>query len=151
MVYSACSFTSDCGPLSTEVQIPGLTTPLSHLPLLVFSLLISQIVHEAGHFFSAAMYVFPLYLQVNFHRSSTSKFTDVHAILATPSLSHLLASPSQSSYPQPLLLFPRLPSYPSNLAHVHVSQLQEHGITSFSGACWSWQGGCGIRCGYGRM
>ncbi|EIM83886.1 uncharacterized protein STEHIDRAFT_113130 [Stereum hirsutum FP-91666 SS1] len=47
-------------PLFMIVQIPGLTTPLSHLPLLIFSLLTSQIIHEAGHFFSAAIDSLPL-------------------------------------------------------------------------------------------
>jgi len=35
--------------------IPGLTAPLSHLPLILLALSIAQIVHEAGHAIAAAM------------------------------------------------------------------------------------------------
>ncbi|KAH9830175.1 uncharacterized protein C8Q71DRAFT_843079 [Rhodofomes roseus] len=35
--------------------IPGVTVPLSHIPLLVFALISSQIIHEVGHFITAAL------------------------------------------------------------------------------------------------
>ncbi|KAI0295799.1 hypothetical protein BC826DRAFT_1104180 [Russula brevipes] len=40
--------------------IPGVTLPLSHLPLLVIALFVSQVVHEAGHALSAALDGVPL-------------------------------------------------------------------------------------------
>lgn len=36
-------------------QIPGITIPLSHFPLLFVSLLLSQVFHEAGHAVCAAL------------------------------------------------------------------------------------------------
>ncbi|KAH9915065.1 peptidase family M50-domain-containing protein [Epithele typhae] len=43
-----------------NAMIPGVTTPLRHLPLLSIALLASQIVHEAGHAFAAALNAVPL-------------------------------------------------------------------------------------------
>ncbi|KAG0698419.1 hypothetical protein DFH29DRAFT_1002860 [Suillus ampliporus] len=40
--------------------IPGLTVPLKHLPLILFSLCISQIVHESGHAITAAIHRIPM-------------------------------------------------------------------------------------------
>ncbi|KAF8551614.1 hypothetical protein OG21DRAFT_1499000 [Imleria badia] len=40
--------------------IPGLTVPLSHLPLILLALTISQIVHEAGHAITAALHHIPI-------------------------------------------------------------------------------------------
>ncbi|TFY64832.1 hypothetical protein EVJ58_g2350 [Rhodofomes roseus] len=37
------------------LTIPGVTVPLSHIPLLVFALISSQIIHEVGHFITAAL------------------------------------------------------------------------------------------------
>ncbi len=38
-------------------QIPGITLPLSHFPLLIGALFFSQAIHEAGHALSAALFV----------------------------------------------------------------------------------------------
>ncbi|KAG9311346.1 hypothetical protein JVU11DRAFT_8448 [Chiua virens] len=40
--------------------IPGLTVPLSHLPLILIALSISQIFHEAGHAITAALHRIPM-------------------------------------------------------------------------------------------
>ncbi|KAG2148230.1 uncharacterized protein EDB93DRAFT_1250292 [Suillus bovinus] len=40
--------------------IPGLTVPLKHLPLILLSLCISQIVHESGHAITAAIHRIPM-------------------------------------------------------------------------------------------
>ncbi|KAG2128003.1 hypothetical protein DEU56DRAFT_742147 [Suillus clintonianus] len=40
--------------------IPGLTVPLKHLPLILLSLCISQIVHESGHAITAAIHRIPI-------------------------------------------------------------------------------------------
>ncbi|EIW76063.1 hypothetical protein CONPUDRAFT_147066 [Coniophora puteana RWD-64-598 SS2] len=40
--------------------IPGLTVPLSHLPLIFLALSIAQIVHEAGHAIAAAIHDVPI-------------------------------------------------------------------------------------------
>ncbi|KAG1733856.1 uncharacterized protein EDB91DRAFT_624050 [Suillus paluster] len=40
--------------------IPGLTVPLTHLPLILFSLCTSQIVHEIGHAITAAIHRIPI-------------------------------------------------------------------------------------------
>ena len=42
---------------SIRTQIPGITLPLSHLPILVGALFFSQAIHEAGHALSAALSV----------------------------------------------------------------------------------------------
>ncbi|GMK56009.1 hypothetical protein CspeluHIS016_0210650 [Cutaneotrichosporon spelunceum] len=48
--------------------IPGVTTPLSHLPTLVLALVLAQLVHEAGHALSAALDdVTPSKLQFSIH------------------------------------------------------------------------------------
>ena len=36
-------------------QIPGLTVPLGHLPVVLIAVFISQIVHEFGHAIAAAV------------------------------------------------------------------------------------------------
>ncbi|BEI85852.1 hypothetical protein CcaverHIS002_0601390 [Cutaneotrichosporon cavernicola] len=36
-------------------RIPGVTTPLSHLPTLVLALVLAQLIHEAGHALAAAL------------------------------------------------------------------------------------------------
>ncbi|KAI0946862.1 hypothetical protein AcW1_010198 [Taiwanofungus camphoratus] len=41
-------------------KIPGITVPLSHLPLLLLALLFSQVIHEAGHALTAALDALPL-------------------------------------------------------------------------------------------
>ena len=38
-------------------QIPGITLPLSHFPMLLSALFFSQAIHEAGHALSAALFV----------------------------------------------------------------------------------------------
>lgn len=38
-------------------QIPGITLPLSHFPILLSALFFSQAIHEAGHALSAALFV----------------------------------------------------------------------------------------------
>jgi S2P endopeptidase len=38
-------------------QIPGITLPLSHFPLLISALFFSQAIHEAGHALSGALFV----------------------------------------------------------------------------------------------
>ncbi|KAI9464789.1 hypothetical protein F5148DRAFT_1209699, partial [Russula earlei] len=43
-----------------QLLIPGITLPLSHLPLLVCALFFSQAIHEAGHALSAALDGIPL-------------------------------------------------------------------------------------------
>ncbi|KAJ8594748.1 hypothetical protein M405DRAFT_784284 [Rhizopogon salebrosus TDB-379] len=40
--------------------IPGLTVPLKHLPLILLSLCISQVVHESGHAITAAIHRIPI-------------------------------------------------------------------------------------------
>ncbi|KAH9896548.1 hypothetical protein C8Q73DRAFT_686015 [Cubamyces lactineus] len=45
-----------------QLIIPGLTTPLHHLPLLLVALLITQIIHECGHAVAAALDSVPLTL-----------------------------------------------------------------------------------------
>jgi len=44
----------NCSP---SVQVPGITVPLSHLPILVLGLAFSGIIHEAGHAIAASLYV----------------------------------------------------------------------------------------------
>lgn len=39
------------------IQIPGVTLPLSHFPLLISALFFSQAIHEAGHALSGALFV----------------------------------------------------------------------------------------------
>lgn len=39
------------------LQIPGVTVPLSDLPLIILAVFLSQIVHELGHAVAAARYV----------------------------------------------------------------------------------------------
>ena len=43
---------------NTKTQIPGITLPFSQLPWLLGALFCSQAIHEAGHAFSAALFVF---------------------------------------------------------------------------------------------
>ncbi|KAI0946861.1 hypothetical protein AcW1_010198 [Taiwanofungus camphoratus] len=43
-----------------QLIIPGITVPLSHLPLLLLALLFSQVIHEAGHALTAALDALPL-------------------------------------------------------------------------------------------
>ncbi|KAI0644139.1 hypothetical protein C8Q79DRAFT_1002094 [Trametes meyenii] len=43
-----------------QLIIPGLTTPLHHLPLLLIALLTTQVLHECGHAVSAALDALPL-------------------------------------------------------------------------------------------
>lgn len=45
--------------IATAAQIPGLTTPLGDLPLLLFSLFVSLCFHEFGHAVAAAVWVVP--------------------------------------------------------------------------------------------
>ena len=47
---------NDCTHLPTN-QIPGITLPLSHFPLLLSALFFSQAIHEAGHALSGALFV----------------------------------------------------------------------------------------------
>lgn len=37
------------------IQIPGVTVPISHLPLLVLALVANQFIHELGHALTAAL------------------------------------------------------------------------------------------------
>lgn len=39
------------------IQVPGITLPLSHFPLLICALFFSQTIHEAGHALSGALFV----------------------------------------------------------------------------------------------
>jgi hypothetical protein len=41
----------------TDIKIPGITRPLSHLPILSLALLVNQGIHEVGHALSAALWV----------------------------------------------------------------------------------------------
>ncbi|KAI0666366.1 hypothetical protein C8Q78DRAFT_984221 [Trametes maxima] len=43
-----------------QLIIPGLTTPLHHLPLLLIALLTTQVIHECGHAVAAALDALPL-------------------------------------------------------------------------------------------
>ncbi|PCH41919.1 hypothetical protein WOLCODRAFT_17384 [Wolfiporia cocos MD-104 SS10] len=43
-----------------QLIIPGVTVPLAHLPILLFTLLSSQVFHEAGHAFAAAIESIPV-------------------------------------------------------------------------------------------
>ncbi|KAL1939309.1 hypothetical protein VTO73DRAFT_10112 [Trametes versicolor] len=43
-----------------QLIIPGLTTPLHHLPLLLIALLTTQVIHECGHAVAAAIDALPL-------------------------------------------------------------------------------------------
>ena len=47
----------DISTLTDRPQIPGLTVPLSHLPLALVALFITQFIHEIGHAVSAALFV----------------------------------------------------------------------------------------------
>lgn len=38
-----------------QSQLPGVTVPLSHLPILLFALFVSQAIHEVGHAITAAL------------------------------------------------------------------------------------------------
>jgi len=42
-------------PTAAIIQVPGVTTPLSDLPVLLFSLFISLCFHEFGHAVAAAV------------------------------------------------------------------------------------------------
>ncbi|KAL6303711.1 hypothetical protein BKA93DRAFT_734418 [Sparassis latifolia] len=46
--------------LPIQLIIPGLTVPLVHLPLMLFALVVSQVVHEAGHTVTAALESVPV-------------------------------------------------------------------------------------------
>ncbi|EMD32425.1 hypothetical protein CERSUDRAFT_99509 [Gelatoporia subvermispora B] len=46
--------------LPLHIIIPGVTVPLTHLPLLLAALLASQVIHEAGHAITAAIDSVPL-------------------------------------------------------------------------------------------
>ncbi|KIJ60749.1 hypothetical protein HYDPIDRAFT_98042 [Hydnomerulius pinastri MD-312] len=46
--------------LAVNPIIPGVTVPLSHLPLIILALCVSQIVHEAGHAITAALHRIPM-------------------------------------------------------------------------------------------
>ncbi len=50
-IHKVCSV--QC--ISSPAQIPGLTVPLSHLPIILFGVFISQVIHELGHAIAAAM------------------------------------------------------------------------------------------------
>ncbi|KAI0772391.1 hypothetical protein BD413DRAFT_612553 [Trametes elegans] len=47
------------GP-ALQLIVPGVTTPLHHLPLLLLALLITQVIHECGHAVAAALHALPL-------------------------------------------------------------------------------------------
>jgi len=50
-IHKVCSVKCNSPP----AQIPGLTVPLNHLPIILFGVFISQVVHEFGHAIGAAM------------------------------------------------------------------------------------------------
>lgn len=56
-------------------QIPGLTLPWSHAPMLVVAFLVGQMVHEPGHSITGA-------LSVLFSTGLISSFTDASTALA---------------------------------------------------------------------
>ncbi|PLW14236.1 hypothetical protein PCANC_14502 [Puccinia coronata f. sp. avenae] len=45
----------EADPMPLQLTIPGLTIPLSTLPKFLIALIVSQIIHEVGHAFAAAM------------------------------------------------------------------------------------------------
>ncbi|KAL4251421.1 Membrane-bound transcription factor site-2 protease, partial [Pleurotus pulmonarius] len=65
VIYSTL-FASASSPLpgkrtvSVHPIIPGITTPLSHLPVILFCLLLCQVIHELGHAVAAAVENIPL-------------------------------------------------------------------------------------------
>ncbi|CAE6469045.1 unnamed protein product [Rhizoctonia solani] len=46
--------------LAVQPIIPGVTVPLSHVPILLGALLVSQVIHEAGHAFTAVIESVPI-------------------------------------------------------------------------------------------
>jgi len=52
---STTASTAPSSELSLQLLIPGLTTPLSHAPLLILALLLAQAFHEFGHALSATL------------------------------------------------------------------------------------------------
>ncbi|KAJ7254704.1 hypothetical protein B0H12DRAFT_1114912 [Mycena haematopus] len=49
-----------CGTHLLLAQIPGWTVPLNHLPVILMAVFLSQIVHELGHIFAAALDAVPI-------------------------------------------------------------------------------------------
>ncbi|KAF4566350.1 hypothetical protein EYR36_011776 [Pleurotus pulmonarius] len=65
VIYSTL-FPSASSPLPSKRSVsvhpilPGITTPLSHLPVILFCLLLCQVIHELGHAVAAAVENIPL-------------------------------------------------------------------------------------------
>ncbi|GJE92322.1 hypothetical protein PsYK624_084760 [Phanerochaete sordida] len=51
---------ANAGDGPVQLLIPGVTLPMSHLPLLLLALFVCQVIHEAGHAITAAMEQVPL-------------------------------------------------------------------------------------------
>ncbi|KAH7890390.1 hypothetical protein F5I97DRAFT_1799357 [Phlebopus sp. FC_14] len=54
------SRTSSSHSFAVNLIIPGVTVPLAHLPMILLALCMSQVVHEAGHAFTAALHRIPI-------------------------------------------------------------------------------------------
>ncbi|KAI0338311.1 hypothetical protein BDW22DRAFT_1382221, partial [Trametopsis cervina] len=80
-----------------QIILPGVTVPLSHLPLLLVALLFSQVIHELGHAVTAALESVPLtYIGVSLSLVIPSAFVSlpaapVHA-LPVPSRLRIISS-----------------------------------------------------------
>ncbi|TEB25033.1 hypothetical protein FA13DRAFT_1796717 [Coprinellus micaceus] len=61
--------------------IPGVTVPLSHTPLILTALFLSQLIHELGHALSAALESVPL---LSVGASFTLMLPAAHVALSTP-------------------------------------------------------------------
>ncbi|KAH9960666.1 hypothetical protein BC827DRAFT_1376640 [Russula dissimulans] len=58
--YDSTSTSPTATDVPVQLLIPGITLPLSHLPLLISALFVSQTIHEAGHALAAALDNVPL-------------------------------------------------------------------------------------------
>lgn len=111
------------------IQIPGVTVPLSHLLPILVSLLLCQLIHEAGHAVAAAVYV------------PFSSLTSLMAYPSTRTVNQCRSNPAESLYPYsshlPLLHFRHSKWPPSSLLRKRVSSPPVHGTTRLSGPCYS--------------
>ena len=89
-------------------QIPGVTTPLHHLPILLGALLATQIFHELGHALAAALYVHLAAPKSDYRMTNRPTTATPYRLPLPVSVllfsSHRPSSRSLSNRPNPFLL-----------------------------------------------